>query len=104
MWTAIDSLAVVEEVGRRSRQVSHLEHRMAMLEKLEATSLLELSVWKNTLQYLDCQSGNGDPKLSTEEHKRLRHEGRFNCGSEIVIPFVLSWIDPVKGIEDIDSN
>ncbi|CAJ1956383.1 unnamed protein product [Cylindrotheca closterium] len=99
LWTAIDALEQ-NGVTERARQIDQLEHRLAVLERLESTSLLEFAVWQNSVQqYLEPPPDKNDENaymFDVEKYNRLRYGCRFSCGSEIIISSVVSWIDPIE--------
>ncbi|KAL3932211.1 MAG: hypothetical protein SGBAC_010955 [Bacillariaceae sp.] len=103
LWSAIEALSL-ENVTERAMQVCKLEHRLAILERLEITSLLEHVIWQNSCRHWERPSENGKNSymFDVEEHYRRRHGCRFSCGSEIIIPSVVSWIDPIEAIEDTE--
>ena len=80
---------------------SKLSHYEAEYHNLkEATSFLELAVWKIKLDELNCQRlGKKRRKI---EDSDLRNQCRISCGADIVIEHVLNYliVPPVEGSTD----
>ena len=78
---------------------SKLSHNESEYQRLkEATSMLELALWKTTLDEL----GKGENTMSNKKRKidgsEIRSRCRISCGADIVIQHVLPYliIPPLK--------
>ena len=73
-------------------KLSHYESEYQRLK--EATSMLELALWKTTLDEL----GKGENTMSNKKRKiddsDLRSRCRISCGADIVIEHVLPYLTP----------
>ena len=75
---------------------SKLSHYEAEYQKLkEATTTLELALWKMKLDELNCQGGKGETQYNKKrkiEDVYLRSQFRISCGADIVIEHVLPYL------------
>ena len=87
----------LEEVKSK---LSHYEAEYFNL--IEATSFLELAVWKTKLDELKSQSQRLGKKRRKIEDSDLRNQCHISCGADIVIEHVLKYliVPPVEGSTD----
>ena len=82
---------------------SKLSHYKAEYQRLkEATTTLELTLWKTKLDVLNCQDGNGETQYNKKrkiEDANLRSQFRISCGADIVIEHVLPYL-----VEEAPAN
>eukprot|EP00980_Cylindrotheca_fusiformis_P008456 scaffold1786_cov138-Cylindrotheca_fusiformis.AAC.14 len=78
---AIDE-AMAAEWSSRRREIGIVYFKLAKYERKEIISLLELYLWKLKIDELCSKKESAD-----------RQNGRINCGSSIVIPNVLPFLD-----------
>ena len=75
---------------------SKLSHYEAEYQQLkEATTMLELALWKMKLDESNCQGGKGETQYNKKrkiEDVYLRSQCRVNCGADIVIEHVLTYL------------
>lgn len=61
-------------------------------EQKEALSILEQAIWKVKFERVVSESG----ECSDDEYQEMRETSRINCGAEIVIPNVLSYVGELR--------
>ena len=85
---------------------SKLSHYEAAYQRLkEATSMLELALWKTKLDELNGQiKGNAHRKKRKIEYSELRNQYRISCGADIVIHHVLSYLLPAIEVAANDTE
>jgi len=93
-----------EESDRLTASITAAESKLASYETeyhtlKEATSLLELALWKNKL---DDYCNEGEKRRSKRpriEESAVREQSRINCGADIVIEHVLPYLFPAANID-----
>ena len=109
-WRDDMSRMVAEPIPRKQSKIvwleevkSKLSHDEAEYQQLkEATTILELALWKTKLDELNCQGGKRETQYNKKrkiEDVYLRNQFRISCGADIVIEHVLSYL-----VEEAPTN
>ncbi|CAJ1963500.1 unnamed protein product [Cylindrotheca closterium] len=94
MWSLVNGPAILAEgkVNERERQLLIEEAPLALLryERMEATSLLELSLWK--MEMKTATGASTDNATRTTSDKDEREAYRIRCGASVLIPNVTTFL------------
>jgi hypothetical protein len=76
---------------RIRRKIAHFEDELPKLK--EATSMLELALWKMEMNEKICQdmATQGQKKVKTDESS-IRQQCRITCGADVIIGHVLPFL------------
>jgi len=87
----------------RSEFITAVEEKLVLYENKyynlkEATSLLELALWKHKMDD-HCQASTRRIKRIKIEESAIREQCHINCGADVVIEHVLSYLLPDANID-----
>ena len=119
----VDDFLACKDTSTRIDKVGMIYHQLARYGRLEITSILELFVWKmkideeeSKLVEPDSQNleekGSKRAKLNNAKSIEItfrtscidRNACRINCGAEVVIQNVVSFLGDVEGVLAFDSE
>jgi hypothetical protein len=96
----IDNLFILRRIQAK---VAHFEDEYPKLK--EATSMLELALWKNRLDVNSHKmETNRCPKKMRSDESVVLWQCRVTCGADIVITHVLQYLITVSEDEESDSD
>ena len=87
-WTPDGRLAAIEEIRKKLAR-----YEVEYLKLKEATSMLELALWKNKIESGSRERGWKCKKVKVDD-KAVRNQCRINCGAEMIIENVLPYLVP----------
>jgi hypothetical protein len=97
----IDNLFILRRIQAK---VAHFEDKYPKPKLKEATSMLELALWKIKLDVNSHKmETNCCQKKMRSDESDVRRQCRVTCGAEIVITHVLPYLMTVSD-EEFDSN
>ena len=81
------------------RRITHFQEEVPKLK--EATTILELALWKNRLDENGHTTTCCQKKMRTDE-SNIRRQCRFTCGADVVIGHVLPYL--IISVADGESD